>query len=101
MQQPLLIRSIAQSRIELREIESIFSRADFVEHFAEAEDIGLRRPRTFRRNVPFGANKRTLAADRDEPDVRELGYAIDENDVGRFDVAMRETGGVQSFERLG
>ena len=101
LQQTLLVRSIAQSRIEFRKIEPIFSGADFVEHFAEAENVGLRRARAFRRNVTFGADERTLAADRHETDIGKLGCAIDENNVGRLDVAMREAAGVQRFERFG
>jgi len=101
LQQLFAVGTLTQLRIDLRKIESIFSGAHFVKKFAEAEDVGLRRPRPFRRHVTFRADKRLLTARRDQADVGEFRHAIDENDVRRFDVAMSQAVTMQRFESLG
>ena len=44
---------------QLRKFMAIFAEADFVKHFAQAEDVGLRRAGTFGRNVARGSHHRT------------------------------------------
>ncbi len=44
-------------RINLWKIEPILPGADFVNDFAEAKNVGLRRARAFRRNISFSADE--------------------------------------------
>ena len=70
---------------------AIHAGADFVEYFAQAEDVGLRRARAFRRKVAFCAHNRMCVARLGhQSDVAELGHAVHQNHVGRFDVAVDE-----------
>src|SRR5437667_315724 len=64
---------------------AILSRAGFVEHFTEAIDIRLRRPRAFWRDESFRAHVRTGLGDlRHQTDVRQFWHAVDEDDVRRI-----------------
>src|SRR6266487_5182340 len=49
LQQTLAVRSRAQLRIDLREIEPIFSSTSFAKKFAQAVNVGAWRARPFRR----------------------------------------------------
>src|SRR5882724_11517006 len=77
-----------ERRIELRKIESIFTGADLVEHLAKTENVRLWCARTFRRNVPFRADKRALTTRRDKSDICQFRHTVYEDDVRRFDIAV-------------
>jgi hypothetical protein len=79
----------------------VLAGGDFVEHLAQAVDVRLRRARPFRRHESLGAHKGPLAAEGHQADVGQLGLAVDENDVGRLHVAVRQAALVQVVERLG
>src|SRR6266404_6748371 len=53
LKQLLAIGSLAQLRIDLRKIEPVFPGTGFVKKLAEAVNVSLRSPRTFRRHVAF------------------------------------------------
>src|SRR5204863_1883059 len=73
----------------------------FVENFAEAEEIGLRRTWSFRRNKPLGAYVRAgLMHVRDQADVRQFSRPVDEDDVGRLDVAMHQAALMKFGQRV-
>ena len=87
-------------RWQLGVILAVAASGHFVEHFAEAEDVGLRRARAFGRQITFRADQRERGlGPRDESDVRQLGNAVHEDDVRRFDVAVDEAVAVQVIER--
>src|SRR6266550_7382113 len=90
-----------ERRIEFGKIESIFTGADLVEHLAQTENVRLWCARTFRRNVPFRADKRALTTRRDEPDVGQFRHTVYEDDVRRLDIAVGKTMPVQRVERFG
>src|ERR1051326_6327272 len=78
-------------RRQRREFMPIFARRDLVKHLAQTVDIRLRRPGPFRRNETFGADKRLrFALLSYQPDVRQLGDAVYEDDVGGLDVPVNQ-----------
>ena len=75
---------------------------EFVEDFAEGEDIGGGRAGAFGRDVALGADESGGGGGGgDEADVGEFGAAADEDEVGGFDVAMDEAAGVEGGEGAG
>ena len=84
-----------------REVEPVAAHARFVEHLAQAVEVGGDAARTFRRDVAFRADERALAVRGDEADVRQLGDAADEDDVVRLDVAVAQAVGVERAEGFG
>ena len=91
------IRCVHRERRQLRKFISIQPRGHFVKKLAEAIDIRLRPPRTFRRHEPLGAHEgMRLIHARQQSDVRELRLVIHEDDVGRLDVPMDQPALVQS-----
>src|SRR5437773_3438096 len=77
LQQAFAVRPRAQLRIDLREIEPVFSGASFVKKFAETINVGAWRARSFRWHVTFRSDERLLSTDRDQPDVGKLRHALD------------------------
>ena len=73
------------------EILAVAAHADFVERFAEAVQIASRFAWPFRRHIARRAHERARGIDtRHQADVRQLGHAAHEDDVGRLNVAMHE-----------
>src|SRR5438552_1414693 len=89
LKQMLAVRSLAQLRIDLWKIEPIFASAGLVKKFAQTVEIGLRCSGTFRRNVTLRTDERLLTARGHQPNIRKLWHALSEDDVGRFDIAIR------------
>ena len=59
----------------------------------------MRRTRTFGRDVAFRAHKRLSFIDRrDEADVRQLGHAVDEDDVRGLDITVDQAVPVQVLQ---
>ena len=101
-EQPLLLLRLPEERRQFGKLHAVLAGAHFVEHFAEAVDVGLLADGTFRRQETFRADVGNGCAHiRDQPDVRELGHAVDEDNIGRFDVAVDEAVRVQVLERPG
>ena len=99
LRQRLPIRQLFHLRRQVRKLLTVVPRSDLVKHFAETVDVGLRRAGAFGRDVAFRAHERERGFDvRDQPDVRELGDAVHENDVGRLDVAVNQPVPVQVIE---
>ena len=87
---------------QLGKLLAIATGADLVKHLAQAEQVGLHRARTFRRQVAFGAHERHGGLrQRDEADVGQLRNAVHKDNVRGFDVAMDEAVAVEVFERRG
>ena len=98
--QSFAVGQLAQLRGQLGKFLAVFSCRDFVEHFAETVEIGLRRAGTFRRGETFGAHIRASGIHAcDQSDVRQLGDAIHENCVGRLYVAVNQPVSMQMFQR--
>ena len=77
---------------QLRELQPVATRGQFVEQLAQSVDVALRAARPFRRDESLGADKAPrVTRARDQADVRELGLSVHEDDVARFDVAMDES----------
>src|SRR6476620_10811544 len=57
LEQTFAVRPRAQLRIDLREIEPVFSGARFIKKLAEAVDVGAWRAWSFRWDVTFGSDK--------------------------------------------
>lgn len=85
---------------ELRELLAVFAGADFVKHFAQTVEIGLGFARPFRWNETFGADVRARTARvRDQTDVRQLWNSVDDENVGRFDVAVDQSMSMEVRQR--
>ena len=82
-------RATRAIRRQFGEIQAVLAGDDFVKDFAEAVEVGLRRARAFRRHEALRAHERLRGIDaRHQADVRQLGHAVHEDDVRRFDVAV-------------
>ncbi len=100
-QEPLVVGSLPHPRRQFRKILAIFAGADFVKHFAQAINIGLRRAWAFRRDEAFSADVRPgLLHLGHQPNVRQLGHSVDKDDVGRLDVAVNEPAFVEFGQRM-
>ena len=72
LQQTFAVWPRAQLRIDLREIEPVFSGASFIKKFAETENVGAWCARSFRRHITFRSNERLLSAGCHQSDVGKL-----------------------------
>ena len=87
---------------QLGEIMPVLAGGDFVNHFSQAENIRRRLARPFARQIARRAHPRKRGVHaRHQPDVRQLGHAVDEDDVGRLDVAMHQAVPVQMRQGSG
>ena len=81
---------------------AVLAGAQFVEQFAEAVAIRRWRARVFEWNVAGGARERVcFICSCHEANVRQLRHATNEDDVGRFHVAMYKFVCVQVRQRAG
>ena len=91
-----------QVQRQVGEMAAVAAGADFVEHHPQRVDVRRRRARSLRRQISFRADDGTrVARVGHQPDVRQLGSALHEDDVRRFDVAVNETVLVQMRQRGG
>ena len=99
--QPRGAFGVGQVGGHLGELKAVLAGTHLVEHHAEAVDVALRAARTLRRGEALGPDERALAGRRDQPDVGQFRHALDEDDVGRLDVAVGQALAVQVAQRVG
>ena len=77
---------------QLRELQPVATRGQFVEQLAQSVDVALRAARPFWRDESLRADETArVARARDQSDVRKLRLSVHEDDVARLDVAMDES----------
>ena len=92
-------RGAWRCRAGARGILAVAAGAHFVEHLAQAVEIGSVCPR-LRAAVAFRPHERARGIDtRHQPDVRQFGHAAHEDDVGWLDVAMHQPVPMQMRQR--
>src|SRR5262245_23827254 len=80
---------------------TVFAGRNFVKHFAQRIDVRLRGAWPFRRDKTFRPDERLrFALLGYQPDVRQLGLAIYEDNVRGLDVAVNQTVLVQLPQSL-
>src|SRR6185369_13861971 len=83
-------------------IAAVLARGRFVQQPAQREQISALTARSFGWNESLRAHERALFIDaRHQTDVRELGLAVDEDDIRRFDIAMHQPMPVKMPKRAG
>ena len=92
----LLFADLLQLSRECRKHLTVMAGADFVQDLSQAVNVCLNGSGTFGRDKPFGADqrRRTLHISH-KTDIRNLGNAVYENNVGGFDIPMDEAVFVQ------
>jgi hypothetical protein len=99
LKKPGFIRGRCGHGRQFGELKAILSRSHLVKRLAEAINVCLHGAGAFRRQVTLGADEGHGAVCLgDQPDVRQLGPAIHEDDVGGFDVAMNQPFPMEVFE---
>jgi hypothetical protein len=95
----LCLGPVANFGRKLWELTAIPTGGAFIQNFAEGKEVGLGRSRAVGGKVTFRTNDRKrVAGIGHQTDIRQLGAAIDENNVGWLDVAMDQTVRVQVAE---
>src|SRR5829696_2011994 len=77
---------------QIRKLPRIFARADFVQHLAQAKEIGQSGAGSFRGQITWRANtSRSLVQAGDEPNISQFQNALDKNDVRGLQIAMHHS----------
>jgi hypothetical protein len=93
VKKPFMVWLLDNIPRQIRESSAIETKSSFVQRLPQAVSVGPSGPRSFRRHIPWRANGRWIdwgLSGSYEPDIGQLGYAVNEDDVRRLNIAVNK-----------